>query len=257
LARKCHILARKCHSEEVGERFSIPAEQFWGRAAQASGDLKSRGTPALFLPRLSSWPNGEITEDQLPSFQMNAEAQHNGSIEAKRDTRFGRRCGTAACFSGPRSPRKTFYFGQYQGFRQVLGTTQVLPVPTADERAGRDIATFQGDTLFVPVDPGIARVLARYPLPNFPSGPYGARTYATSAKVNTDADQFSIRLDHKADQKSQLFFGVNFDNLIGPTTNPDQTVIDPGFGVRYIDQQRNLAVSYARTISSRFNLRAA
>ncbi len=26
---------------------------------------------------------------------------------------------------------KTFYFGQYQGFRQVLGTTQVLPVPTA------------------------------------------------------------------------------------------------------------------------------
>jgi len=26
---------------------------------------------------------------------------------------------------------KTFYFGQYQGFRQVLGTTQVLPLPTA------------------------------------------------------------------------------------------------------------------------------
>ena len=26
---------------------------------------------------------------------------------------------------------KTFYFGEYQGFRQVLGTTQVLPVPTA------------------------------------------------------------------------------------------------------------------------------
>jgi len=26
---------------------------------------------------------------------------------------------------------RTFYFGEYQGFRQVLGTTQVLPVPTA------------------------------------------------------------------------------------------------------------------------------
>ena len=29
---------------------------------------------------------------------------------------------------------RTFYFGEYQGFRQVLGTTQVIPVPTADER---------------------------------------------------------------------------------------------------------------------------
>ena len=33
---------------------------------------------------------------------------------------------------------RTFYFGEYQGFRQVLGTTQVLAVPTAAERAGQD-----------------------------------------------------------------------------------------------------------------------
>ena len=33
---------------------------------------------------------------------------------------------------------RTFYFGQYQGFRQVLGTTQVFPVPTAEERQGID-----------------------------------------------------------------------------------------------------------------------
>jgi len=61
----------------------FPPSSSGGGLPQASGDLKSRGTPALFLPRLSSWPNGEITEDQLPSFQMNAEAQHNGSIGGK------------------------------------------------------------------------------------------------------------------------------------------------------------------------------
>ena len=49
---------------------------------------------------------------------------------------------------------KTYYFVQYQGFRQVLGTTQVLPVPTAQERAGQDTSAFPGDTLLVPVDPG-------------------------------------------------------------------------------------------------------
>ncbi len=31
---------------------------------------------------------------------------------------------------------RTFYFGQYQGFRQVLGTTQVMPVPNDADRAG-------------------------------------------------------------------------------------------------------------------------
>ena len=39
---------------------------------------------------------------------------------------------------------RTFYFVQYQGFRQVLGTTQVLAVPTAAERAGQDIVKYPG-----------------------------------------------------------------------------------------------------------------
>jgi hypothetical protein len=67
---------------------------------------------------------------------------------------------------------KTFYFGQYQGFRQVLGTTQVFPVPTTQERMGIDATAYPGDQLIVPVDPGIAKVLARYPLPNLPTGSY-------------------------------------------------------------------------------------
>ncbi len=146
---------------------------------------------------------------------------------------------------------KTFYFGQYQGFRQVLGTTQVFPVPTAQERAGLDTTAFPGDTLTVPVDPGIARVLARYPLPNNPLGSYGVHTYASSSPVVTDADQFSVRLDHRISDKSQLFARFNFNNLNGPTTNPDQTVIDPAFAIRYIDRQRNLVVTYTRTVSPR------
>jgi hypothetical protein len=146
---------------------------------------------------------------------------------------------------------KTFYFGQYQGFRQVLGTTQVFPVPTAQERAGLDATAFPGDVLTVPVDPGIARVLARYPLPNNPVGSYGVHTYASSSPVVTDADQFSLRLDHRISDRSQLFARFNFNNLNGPTTNPDQTVIDPAFAIRYIDRQRNFVVTYTRSISPR------
>jgi len=147
---------------------------------------------------------------------------------------------------------KTFYFGQYQGFRQVLGTTQVLAVPTAVERSGLDTTAFPGDTLMITPDPGIAKVLARYPLPNNPAGAYGANTYSVASKVVTNADQFSIRIDQRLSEKAQLMARFSYDNLFGPTTNPDQTAIDPSFGVMYVDHQRNGVITYSRTVSPRF-----
>ena len=166
--------------------------------------------------------------------------------------------------------KRTFYFAQYQGFRQVLGTTQVMPVPTAAQRPGNgcqsdrtivcDTVTYADkstDTLFVPVDAGIAAVLARYPLPNDPTGPFGGNTYATASKVATDADQFSLRLDHRFSPNDQFFARFNLDNLTGPTTNPDQTAIDPSFGVMYIDRQRNVVGTYTRTVSPRLVLESS
>jgi hypothetical protein len=146
--------------------------------------------------------------------------------------------------------KSTYYFFQYQGFRQVLGTTQVMPVPTTDERAGIDPVTYPDgstDTLNVPVNSSIAAILARYPMPNDTTGPYAGRTYATASKVATDADQFSIRLDHKISPKDQFLARFNFDNLTGPTTNPDQTAVDPAFGIQYVDRQRNVMGSWTRT----------
>ena len=91
--------------------------------------------------------------------------------------------------------KRTYYFAEYQGFRQVLGTTQVMPVPTASERAGIDTVTYSDgstDTLNVPIDPSIAAILARYPMPNFAAGAFQDRTYATASKVVTDAKSVSL-----------------------------------------------------------------
>jgi hypothetical protein len=151
---------------------------------------------------------------------------------------------------------RTFYFGQYQGFRQVLGTTQVLPMPTAAERAGQDVVKYADgstDTLTVPVDPAIVPVLKRYPMPNNPTGAYGPRTYAVPSNVVTNADQFAIRIDQQLGPKGAFLGRFNFDNLTGPTTNPDQTTIDPTFAVRYIDRQRNVEFRYTRTQSPTFS----
>jgi len=148
---------------------------------------------------------------------------------------------------------RTYYFGEYQGFRQVLGTTQVFPVPTAAERQGLDTSAVPGDTLIVPVNPAVAPVLAGYPLPNNPTGAYGERTYAASSKVSTRTDQVSARVDHRISGKATLLTRFSLNQVTGPVTNPDQTAIDPSFGVQFFDHQRNAAVKYARTISPRFS----
>ncbi|HUI41774.1 MAG TPA: TonB-dependent receptor, partial [Terriglobia bacterium] len=147
---------------------------------------------------------------------------------------------------------RTFYFGEYQGFRQVLGTTQVFPVPTAAERTGVDTSTYPGDTLLVPVSPKVADVLAGYPLPNDAQGAYGARTYAASSKVATSTDQFSVRIDHRLSDKASLFGRFSLNQVSGPLTNPDQTAINPTFAVRFFDHQRNAALKYTRSLSPHF-----
>ena len=166
---------------------------------------------------------------------------------------FGFALGGPVVFPGLYDGRgRTYFFGQYQGFRQVLGTTQVLSVPTVEERQGIDSTTFPGDTLYVPVNPRIAPVLASYPLPNDPQGPYGARTYATSSKVSTVTDQFSVRIDHRLADKAQFFARFNLNQVDGPLTDPNQTAIDPSFAVRFFDHQRNGGFRYTRTVTPNF-----
>jgi len=183
-------------------------------------------------------PSPAITHRRIPPFVRNEFGFTNGGPVVLPGLYDGR--------------DKTFYFGEYQGFRQVLGTTQVFPVPTAAERQGIDTATFPGDTLTVPVSAAMVPVLSRYPLPNTPNGAFGARTYAASSKVSTVSDQFSVRVDHRLSDKAMLLTRFSLNQITGPTTNPDQTAIDPQFAVQFFDHQRNAAVKYSRAISPHF-----
>ena len=162
--------------------------------------------------------------------------------------------------------KRTFYFTEYQAFRQVLGTTQVMPVPTAAQRPSggsnivSDTVSFPDgttDSLAIPVNPFIAAILARYPLPNLPTGSFGANTYATASKVSTNADQFSLRIDHKLSAKNRFFARFTMDNLTGPTTNPDQTAIDPAFAVEYLDRQRNVVGTLTTTFTPKLVLESS
>ena len=154
---------------------------------------------------------------------------------------------------------KTYYFAEYQGFRQVLGTTQVLAVPTAAERAGIDITAYPqtptdpADPMMVPVSPAVQAILAGYPMPNEPSGTFGERTYATSSKVTTNTDQFSVRIDHHFSEKTTLMGRFSLNQVDGPINNPDQTAINPSFAVKFFDHQRNATVRLTRAITPLVN----
>ena len=169
---------------------------------------------------------------------------------------FGGTVGGPVVLPGYDGRNRTYFFAEYQGFRQVLGTTQVLSVPTLAERLGIDTTSFPGDTLIVPVNPAIKPILDAYPLPNDLTGPYGARTYATSSKVATDYDQLSVRLDQILSSKSQLFGRFSYNQITGPVTNPDQTAINPSFGIQFFDHQRSADLSYARQINPHLTLQA-
>ena len=73
----------------------------------------------------------------------------------------------------------------------------------------------------------------------------------------TNADQFSVRIDQKISDKDQFFARFTMDNLTGPTTNPDQTAIDPAFGVQYVDRQRNVVGTWTRTATPRLSFESS
>ena len=225
---------------------AMPAEI--GRGAAGFTDIVTKsGTNAVHGSAFEFLRNGAL--DARNFFDRRSVA-NPGRIPPFIRNEFGFTNGGPLVIPGLYNGRnRTFYFAEYQGFRQVLSASEVIPVPTAAERAGLDTTAFLGDTLYVPVDPRIAALLARYPQPNDPQGPYGARTYAAPSKISTVSDQFSARIDHRLSSKSQLFGRVTVANTTGPVTNPSQTLIDPSFAVDFKEREINSVVTYATTPS--------
>jgi len=128
------------------------------------------------------------------------------TIPAFRRNQFGADAG------GPIVHDRTFIFGDYEGVRQGLGTTQVDTVPSPAARAGQLVA---GP---VTVDPKVAPFLALYPLPNGAvSGDTGV--YTLPSTTTTREDFFTTRVDHTISQHDTLFGTYMFDD--GRTTSPD------------------------------------
>jgi len=87
-----------------------------------------------------------------------------------------------ASAGGPIRKNKTFIFGDYEGIRQSLGSTQTIFVPSTAARAGT-------------VNPSVRPYLALYPIPNgLESGTVGRYSFVNNQ--STVEDYFTARTDH-------------------------------------------------------------
>jgi hypothetical protein len=195
------------------------------------------------------------------------------SLAPFRQNQFGGAAG------GPVIHDKTFFFGSYEGFRQAVGGTYLLTVPTDLQRQGDFSQTFRSDgslfTIFDPFttrkdpatggfvrnafagnripsnrfDPVAKNLLQYFPEPNLP-GDAGTNTnnYLSQAGAHNSTDLFLGRVDHNLSLKQRIFARVSYDrqnfqggNVLGNIADFNS---DP-----FHNRHKGLTLSYTNVLS--------
>jgi outer membrane receptor protein involved in Fe transport len=116
---------------------------------------------------------------------------------------------------GPIRKGKAFFFGDFEGFRQVLGQTRLLTVPTATER-NFDFTDVGGGVLNkATLNPVALQYFALYPAPNAAGT---ANNYAADPIQRQNAETFDARIDQRINDNNNLFGRYSYNNT--HTVNP-------------------------------------
>ena len=114
-----------------------------------------------------------------------------------------------ASAGGPIQKNKTFIFGDYEGIRQGLGSTQIATVPTP-----ADIAAAEAAIAPATADPNALLYLKTF----FPASATG--TFSFAANQITGENFVITRVDHTFSEKDRIFGPYLYDN--SHQTEPDE-----------------------------------
>jgi hypothetical protein len=143
-----------------------------------------------------------------------------------------------ATIGGPILPNHLFFFGAYQGVKQLIGITRISTIPTLDERRGiftgvahiynpstttvvngATVRTeFPNDVIDIPFDPAALALLARFPIPTKLAA--RANNYTRTANDADHQNQFDFRLDTARGKHDLAFARYSFFNEVEQPVTP-------------------------------------
>jgi hypothetical protein len=167
----------------------------------ASGTNSLHGTVYEFLRNSDLDARNFFDQGSIPEFQRNS---------------FGGTLG------GPIKRNKLFLFGNYEGFRQHLGLSDVTLVPDNNARAGIVNGVNVG------VAPAVAPLLALWPVQNGPDLGSGIGEAFSHPPQHIREDFGTTRLDYNLSQNDTLFGVYTVDDSFAntPSANPLSSVLE-------------------------------
>ncbi len=145
-----------------------------------------------------------------------------------------------AGLGGPLKHNRTFFFANYEGFRQVQATTAIATVPDALAHRGllpsaanpsACTNTNPSGCVAVAMNPSIQPFLSVLPPSNGPDNGDGTGELITANKGNTREDHGMLRIDHNFSSTHSLFARYTVDDssaLVPYVGTPPGTYV-PGF----------------------------
>lgn len=170
---------------------------------------------------------------------------------------------------GPVVRSKTFFFGDYQATRTERALSLTATVPTDRMKSGdlSEVAgTMSGSNPFVPagcvdavnkrvnascIDPVARRILDYYPSPNVPGTGFFGNNFISNGVLNSDIDQFDLRVDHTLTSSDRVFARYSFqetDRREPPVF--EDPVASGDFASDIFIRGQNLVGGYSRVFGS-------
>jgi hypothetical protein len=176
-----------------------------------------------------------------------------------------------AALGGRIIPDRLFFYANYEGSRQTIGSNTFFTVPTDRQRQGDFSQTFNASGALIPIydpvtgsasaqrtqfqgniipqgrlNPVALKVLSYYPEPNVQGNPNtGVNNYFANGVQTTTRNAFGIRLDEYLTETQRISGRYTWDKatLISPLYFGGSSVADPGYGPT-IYPRHSLALLY-------------
>ncbi len=143
-----------------------------------------------------------------------------------------------ASLGGPVLHNRLFFFGDYQGVKQLIGITRISTIPTLAERQGiftgvskiyNPASTtvvggkyvrqeFPNDVIDTPLDPAAKALLARFPTPTNLTA--AANNYSRTANDADHQNQFDIRIDGAIGARDRAFGRYSYYSEVEQPVTP-------------------------------------